>query len=161
MRVIQIYTPTMKRILLSAAITAFAMTSALAQNPVYKGSMFGNANLGFSNHGVPVGIGIDFGVDHNFTLGIEAAYRFNYDGSWGLGGNTNYHFNKLLNLPPNYDFYAGVNVGATFGCSNDSGVDLGAQIGGRIFINETWGVNLQFGGGNNFNGGRAGITIKL
>lgn len=133
----------------------------LAQNPIPSGTKFLNVGVGFSNHGVPINAGMDFGIGHNLSLGFDVTHRFDYKfENWGVAGTFNYHFNQVLNIPSNWDFYAGLNVGAAFGNGN-SDVDLGAQIGGRYFFNNNTGINLQLGGGNNFSGTRVGLTFKL
>lgn len=151
----------MKKFLAIVAVVVLSFGAAQAQNPIPSGTKFLNIGLGFSNHGVPVGVGMDFGIGHDFSLGFDATHRFNYDNAnWGLAGNVNYHFNRILNIPSCFDFYAGANVGAKFG-NSDSGLDLGLQVGGRYFFTDKFGINLQFGGGNNFSGGKVGVTFKL
>ena len=72
----------------------------------------------------------------------------------------------MLNIPSNWDFYAGLNVGFYSWSSpngypgdGDSGVGLGIQIGGRYFITDKFGLNLEVGGGNAFSGGKFGVTF--
>ena len=84
----------------------------------------------------------------------------------GISGNANYHFNRVLDIPSNWDFYAGLNIGFYAWTSpNDypgegsSGLGLGLQVGGRYFINDNFGLNLEVGGGNAFSGGKFGITV--
>jgi len=86
----------------------------------------------------------------------------------GISGNVNYHFNNLLSIPYNWDLYAGLNVGYyIWNSPNDydgdhhSSLGLGAQIGGRYYFTESFGVNLEFGGGNAFSGGKVGISLKI
>lgn len=146
-------------VIIAAVVLSFGMANA--QNPIPQGQRFLNAGLGFSNHGIPVNVGMDFGVGSDISLGFDVTHRFDYeDANWGAAGNANYHFNSLLNIPSSFDLYAGLNIGAKFGNDN-SGLDLGAQIGGRYFFTNNFGLNLQFGGGNNFSGGRIGVTFKL
>jgi len=38
---------------------------------------------------------------------------------------------------------------------------LGAQVGGRYYISNKVALNLEFGGGNAFSGGKFGLTFKL
>jgi outer membrane immunogenic protein len=71
-------------------------------------------------------------------------------------------------MPSNWNFYAGLNVGFYAWSSpkdylgnNNTGLGLGGQIGGRYFFNNRWGLNLEFGGGNAFSGGKFGLTMKL
>lgn len=161
-------------ILLLSFITLFTVS---AQSYLEKGTKQLNAGLGFSGWGVPLYIGLDFGVSRDITLGLEASFRsykekydnYHYNSYiLGFSGNGNYHFNRILDIPSNWDFYAGLNVGF-FGWASpngypgpyDSGLVLGAQIGGRYFINDRFGLNLEFGGGNAFSQGKFGITYIL
>jgi len=137
-----------------------------------------NIGVGLSEYGTPVYLGIDYGALKNLTIGGELSFR-SYDESWdrytyrrnitGLSANGNYHFNSVLALPPKFDFYAGLNLGFYYWSSPDanyhgdhnSGLGLGAQIGGRYFFTRKLGMNLEFGGGNAFSGGKIGLTFKL
>lgn len=153
----------MRKFLAIVALAVISFGTANAQNPIPAGTKFLNVGLGFSNHGVPIGVGMDFGIGHDFSLGFDVTHRFNvedYHANWGAAFNANYHFNRILNIPSSFDFYAGANIGAKFG-HDDSGLDLGLQVGGRYFFTNKFGINLQFGGGNNFSGGKVGVTFKL
>ncbi|MEL7589497.1 MAG: outer membrane beta-barrel protein [Prolixibacteraceae bacterium] len=151
--------------------------SVFAQSPLAKGEAQLNAGVGLSSRGIPVYLGFDYGVHNDITLGAELSYR-SYHDNWsgnrynhsvtGFLGNANYHFNRVLNIPSNWDFYAGLNLGFynwsspdDYDGSHTSGLGLGAQVGGRYYFNDKIGVNLEFGGGNAFSGGKFGITIKL
>ena len=148
-----------------------------AQAPVKKGESQLNAGVGLSSWGIPVYIGFDYGVHPDITVGGELSYRayqdkyanINYDHSViGISGNGNYHFNRILEIPKNWDFYAGLNLGFyiwnspdDYHGSHSSGLGLGAQVGGRYYFNDKIGLNLEFGGGNAFSGGKLGLTFKL
>lgn len=166
----------MRRILLTVIFVAISVFS-FSQSPLPVGQNQFNVGLGLSGWGVPVYIGIDHSVHKDITIGGELSYR-NYREKWnndyyhhnimGFSGNGNYHFNSLLNIPSNWDFYAGLNLGFfvwsspdAYDGSNSSGLGLGAQIGGRYYFSDNIGLNLEFGGGNAFSGGKFGITIKL
>lgn len=158
----------------------FITLGAYAQAPVEKGKAQINAGLGFSSWGVPVYVGFDAGVHPDMTLGLELSYR-KYKEYWkwggkkyaytndvsiiGIYGNWNYHFNRILNIPKEWNLYAGINVGYNIwsgnGASASSGLGLGAQIGGRYYFSDKFGVNLEAGGGNNFSNGKIGISVKL
>jgi hypothetical protein len=86
----------------------------------------------------------------------------------GFSGNGNYHFNEIFQIPRRWDLYAGLNVGFYawtspdgYNGSHSSGLGLGAQVGGRFFLTPRVGLNLEFGGGNAFSGGKIGLTIKM
>ncbi|MDZ7742863.1 MAG: outer membrane beta-barrel protein [Bacteroidota bacterium] len=164
-----------KRIL--TFILVLATSFAFAQSPISKGESQINLGVGLSSWGIPVYLGFDYGVHQNITLGAEVSFR-SYNDNWhhnkyrhtviGFLGNANYHFNTVLNIPPPWDFYAGLNLGFySWNSPNDyegshtSGIGIGAQIGGRYFFSNTFGVNLEFGGGNAFSGGKFGVTIKI
>lgn len=158
-----------------------AFTSLHAQAPLGKGNKQLNAGFGFSNWGVPIYAGLDFGVHPDITIGPQVSFR-SYSERYndGLGNrisyshsifvlafNGNYHFNSLLNISSEFDFYAGLTLGYYIWSSpNDylgnraSGVGLDAQVGGRYFFSDEWAVNLEFGGGT-ASGGKIGITYKF
>lgn len=166
----------MKQVVLTIALVLIAFIS-FGQNPLPKGSNQLNFGVGFSGWGVPLYIGFDHGVHKDITLGGELSYR-SYHEKWtnntynhniiGISGNANYHFNTIMNMPSNWDFYAGANLGfyiwnspSTYGGDNNSGLGLGGQIGTRYYLSNRVGLNLEFGGGNAFSGGKFGLTIKM
>ncbi len=80
----------------------------------------------------------------------------------------NYHFNNALNIPANYDFYAGLNVGfniwtspTTYDGSHSSGLAIGTQLGGRYYFNNKLGLNLEFSGGNSASNSKLGLSFRL
>ena len=168
----------MKRIFLLAVFASvFAFTSVAQESPISKGQAQLNFGAGFSNWGLPLYFGLDYGVHPDISIGGELSYR-SWDENWGNGkyhhnvigisGNGNYHFNRILNIPSNWDFYAGLNIGfvvvnSDSGYEGDhtSGLGLGAQVGGRYYWSDRWGINLEFGGGNAFSGGKIGLSVKL
>ncbi len=167
----------MKKPIIIILLSVFTLFTVSAQSPLENGRKQLNAGLGFSGWGVPLYVGMDFGVSHDITLGLEASFRSykeKYDNLYynnyiiGFSGNGNYHFNRVLDIPSNWDFYAGLNVGfygwsspSDYPGDGNSGFGLGAQIGGRYFFSDSFGINLEFGGGNAFSGGKFGITIVL
>ena len=158
-------------------ILVIAVTGAFAQSPIGKGESQLNAGLGLSSWGLPVYVGLDYGVHPDITVGGELSFRSYSDkivgtkyshSIIGISGNGNYHFNRVLNIPEPWDFYAGLNLGfyvwnspSGYAGSHSSGLGLGGQVGGRYYFSDKFGVNLEFGGGNAFGGGKVGITLKL
>lgn len=158
-------------------LLTFLSTIVYAQNPLNKGGSQLNAGVGFSDWGVPVYIGLDYGIDQDISIGGELSFR-SYHEDWrdysyshtimGISGNVNYHFNRILKISRKWDFYAGLNIGffiwsspSDYHGDRSSGLDLGAQIGGRYYFSNSVGINLEFGGGNAFSGGKFGISIKI
>jgi len=167
----------MKKLVLLMVFIAISSHSSDAQYALPKGANQFNAGLGLSYWGIPIYIGLDHGVHKDISVGGELSYRSFYDtyhdidyrlNVFGISVNGNYHFNSLLNIPRNWDFYAGLNIGfyiwnlppGYYG-SHSTGLGLGAQIGGRYYFTNKFAVNLEFGGGNEFDDGKIGITVKL
>jgi outer membrane immunogenic protein len=167
----------MKKLIILGFLLAISLGSH-AQYALSKGQSQFNAGLGFSSWGVPIYAGIDWGVHRDISVGGELSFRSfndNYPDNKhyrhsiiGIAGNGNYHFNTLLDIPREWDFYAGLNLGFYIWNSDDdypgnhtSGLGLGAQVGGRYYFNDRFGVNLEVGGANAFSGGKIGITLKL
>ncbi len=163
--------------LFTTLVLILATTAMFAQAPIAVGQTQFNAGLGLSSWGLPVYLGLDFGVHPDITMGPEVSFR-SYRDNWGgrrhnhsiigISGNANYHFNRVLNIPSNWNFYAGLNLGFyawrspdDYEGSRTSGLGLAGQIGGRYYFTDTFGLNLEFGGGNAFSGGKFGISIKL
>jgi hypothetical protein len=167
----------MKKIQAILLLFFAAAITVNAQVPLKKGESQLNAGLGLSGWGVPLYGGVDFGVFNDITIGIDASfvsYNEHYSGVkyssnvFGIGANGNYHFNTVLEIPKNWDFYAGINLGYyawgvadNYPGDNASGFELGAQIGGRYFISRKFGFNLELGGSGTFSGGKIGITYLL
>jgi hypothetical protein len=160
----------MKKLLLTLSAVALLIGISFAQNPIPKGARQINAGFGLGESSVPVYFGMDFGIGNDFSLGFETSYRdrADYYNVWGIAGNVNYHFNRVLNIPKNFDFYAGANVGTYFYSYYDrydgdkmSALGLGLQVGGRYYFNSTIAVNLEVGGANAFSGGKLGLTFRF
>jgi outer membrane immunogenic protein len=135
-----------------------------------------NLGLGLSSWGIPVYIGLDHGISSTFSLGGEVSYR-SYDDKWknknynhsiiGVGINGNYHFNEILDMTSDWDFYAGLNLHffswespSEYDGRHSTGVGLGVQVGGRYSISKNTSLNLEFGGGA-LSGGKFGFTFNM
>lgn len=167
----------MKKLIFIAALLLITNFS-FAQYALSKGESQLNAGVGLSSWGIPVYVGFDVGVHPDISVGGELSFR-SYDDRWngnrynhniiGISANGNYHFNSLLDIPTQWDFYAGLNLGFYIWSTPDdeyrgdgsSGLGLGAQIGGRYYFNDRFGINLEVGGANAFSGGKFGISLKL
>ncbi len=58
----------------SLLIITFLLLAANSQSPLGKGNQQLNAGIGFSGWGIPVYVGLDFGVHQDISLGYR---RFN------------------------------------------------------------------------------------
>ena len=160
----------MKKIALLLAVFAFSFANA--QAPLEEGGIQLNAGVGTSGWGTPVYVGLDFGVAPNITVGGELSFQSYNTGGYknnifGIQANGNYHFNEVLNIPSEWDFYAGANLNY-YNWSKASGYvgdadnfGIGLQVGGRYFFSDNFGLNLQVGGGNVVSGAKIGITYKF
>jgi hypothetical protein len=73
-----------------------------------------------------------------------------------------------LKIPRNWDLYAGMNIGYYVWSSPydyygnyRTGLRPGIQVGGRYYFTDKVGLNLEFGSGIAFSGGKFGLSIKL
>ncbi len=150
---------------LVAIIMISLSTFAQEQMPLEVGARQLNFGILGSQSGFPIYVGMDFSIRESITLGGEVRPAFWGSTSFlGLVFNADYHFNKLMSIPSTYDLYGGLNLGwdLWFGKnSGSSGIYLGAHIGGRYYWNEVWGVNVEIGGGNNYSGGKLGLSMKM
>ena len=160
----------MKKLILISTFV-FAFSNLYAQFPLGKGSAQFNAGLGLSSKGLPIYAGFDIGLNRQFTVGGELGIRSFTENTYkqnvfSISGNANFHFNKLLEMSNSWDLYAGLSLGFNIWNSNNvasgtSGLGLSAQIGTRVKIANKLSLNLEFGGGNVFSGGKIGITTPL
>lgn len=139
-------------------------SGSVGKAPLYTGQKQINFGLGLDTDGLPIYAQLDFAVSPDITVSPMVALTAGNAYSFTtLGAHGDYHFNSLLDIPSNWDFYAGVNLGFRFYLSGHSGtgpLDLGLQVGGRYYWDQNWGINLEFGGGAGF-GGRVGVSRKL
>lgn len=151
----------------------FATLTASAQATLGEGNAQLNAGVGLSGWGIPVYVGVDYGVTQDITIGGEFSYRSHtrYETTYtgiAVSANGNYHFNRVLEIPSEIDFYAGLSLGYYYWTTNEvrndnyltSRLGFAAQIGGRYFFSDDFGVNFEIGGGNVF-GAKLGITYKF
>ncbi len=171
----------MKKIVL-IAVALVATTFAFGQR-TFEGEKQINGGLGLvsAGWGVPIYAGFDYGVTPEITVGGIVSYSsktYNYDkgytnkGTWiSIGAKGDYHFNTLLEMPDEWDFYGGATLAynSFFYSDNWEGnhsgesanLSLGLQVGGRYYFNENWAVNAELGGGTFASGVKIGVTYKF
>ena len=152
----------MKKI--SILFTIFLISGVVfAQNrgvaPLAKGEKQLNFGTGFSNNGIPVYVSMDFALHKDVTLTPEVHIKFDDPLKGGILVKADYHWNYLIGIPNNWDFYAGARAGFDFG-DNDFVPDFGIQVGGRWYWSSKWGMNLELAGGTGF-GTTFGLSMKL
>jgi len=126
--------------------------------PLSKGQRQLNFGLGFSGRGLPTYVGMDFAFHNDWTAGPVVKLIFDDDFGFGALGRVDYHWNRLIGIPSNWDFYLGGSVGVISQDKFD--LDWGLQVGGRWYWSEKWGLNLEFGGGPTF-GTSIGVSMKM
>jgi hypothetical protein len=127
--------------------------------PLSKGQKQLNFGTGFTNYGLPIYVSLDFAVHKDVTLTPVVNMKFDNDFThFGAGLKCDYHWNYLIGIPSNWDFYAGANIGFDFG--EDFNPALGLQVGGRWYWSPKWALNLELGGGYGF-GTALGVSMKL
>lgn len=172
----------MKKSILLLALGLIS-TSLFAQAPLQEGETQLNGGIGLSSGGVPVYIGIDHGIARDFTLGAQLSfqtdddpyyyngYEYRYDATAiAIGGNFNYHFNRILKMPSKFNFYGGASLNYYIWDYDDYGghphpdndsFGIGLQLGGRYFFTDRFGINLEFGGNTVASGAKFGVTFKI
>ncbi len=145
------------------SLIGFAQEAGTGAAPLSKGQ--NQLNFGLSGFGgsLPVYVGVDFAVHNDVTVGPVAALDiFDDRGFLRVGAKGDYHWNRLMGIPSNWDFYTGLNAGwrvDTYG-ENDSYLDIGGQIGGRWYWSDRWGLNVELGFSGAVAGG-LGVSYKF
>jgi outer membrane immunogenic protein len=137
-----------------------------------------NAGVGLSSWGLPLYVGLDYGITDEITIGGEFTFR-SYQEKFnsirymhsivGVQANANYHFAQLINdLPPEIDIYGGINAGfflwmspSSYPGERISRPGFGLQIGGRYALSNKLSGNLEISGGNAFAGIKMGLSLIL
>lgn len=170
----------MKKILLFVVLS-FLFSGMYAQGggvaPLAKGEMQLNFGTGLSfGHGLPVYASLDIALHKDVTLTPELHVVIPFGNTnYGFGGGimvkADYHWNYLIGIPSNWDFYAGARLGFNFyGKKKDNNGNyyhdqsffpaFGIQVGGRWYWSEKWGLNAEIAAGTGF-GLSFGVSMKL
>lgn len=177
----------MKKIKFALILIALVSSTSLVKaqfNPYTDNTKMVTVGFGFSGWGIPIFGRFEAPVADNITVGgalsfqskseTYASYKWKHT-IFGLGGRGSYHFNELIELPSEWDVYAGLGLGYYFwntkydgpgssidySGSGDGGFSIGIHVGGRYFFNDKIGINLEFGGGTVLSGGTIGATFLL
>ncbi len=117
-----------------------------------------NAGSGFYSGGFPIYAFVDFNVHPDWTVGPQINFVFYDNFSFVVSGRVDYHFNHLLNIPSQWDLYAGATMGIDF--SRWTSFSSGIHVGGRWYWDKTWGLNVEIGGGT-YCSSTIGVSMKL
>ena len=153
----------MKKILFLSVVAAMVLSGRLyAQNGheivIEKSNVQLSGGSGFYSGGFPVYTFADFRIHPDWTVGPQVNFVFYNNFHFVLSGRADYHFNKLLNIPDEWDFYGGATMGIDF--SSHTEFSSGLHVGGRWYWDKTWGLNVEVGGGTYFSS-TIGISMRL
>ena len=138
-----------------------------------------NIALGFAKNAIPIYVGFDYWVHKDISLGGELGWgryeRWEYKNKYyhqdaiSFCFNGNYHFARILEIPKQFDLYAGLNIGFYhwqnnvdyYNWDNDhtTGLALGVQVGARYYFKDNFGVFLEGMTGNQISSGKIGLSI--
>jgi len=176
----------MKKIYITFVLATFILSTTLTKaqfNPYPDKTNMLTVGVGITGWGIPIFARFEAPVTDNITIGGGISYQgksetfsgFKWKHTiFGLGVRGSYHFNELIELPDEWDLYAGLNLGyyiwnTNFDDTTGSGIDytgsgsggfsIGLHVGGRYFVNDNIGINLEFGGGTVLSGGTLGATF--
>jgi len=164
--------------------TVCSVNSYAQFNPYSEGSGLLSAGFGASGWGIPVFVRYEHPVADNITVGGALSFQSKSENiisyKWrhtitGLNARGSYHFNELLSVPDEWDFYGGASLGYfiwntkysgtgtsfDYTGSGSGGFSLGGHVGARYFFKEKIGVVLELGGGTVLAGGTVGVTFLL
>lgn len=138
-----------------ALVLAVPALASAGEAPLSPGQLAFNGGLGLGRAPLPLYAGVDVSVHRDVTLGGDV---FVSTGAGGIAamGRGDYHWNRLLGIPRDGDFYLGLGLVLV-----DAGLYPRLQLGGRWFFNERVGLNLELGGASREVGGLFGVTVKL
>lgn len=118
--------------------------------------------LGFNKGGdLPFYVSYDFPI--NDDISIAPLVQTDLNLHWiTLGVRGDYYFDRLIDLPQEWDVYGGANLGYDIFFKNygTNELELGLQVGGRWRWNKMWALNLEFAGGTSF-GTKMGVTVAI
>jgi hypothetical protein len=167
--------------------TGFLCLALMSQ--MYGQDKHNHVNFGLygTNWGVGVMASANFSIVENITVGPLVSLAFDVDPVgfsgyrythtiFGIGGKVDYYLNDVINLPSEFDVYAGGNAGyflvATssnfdsdqhhlYRSSRSNNVFVQAEAGGRYYFKDNLAVFAEVSVGWPSNGARAGLSIRL
>jgi len=146
-------------LMIISSMGLFAQENGVA--PLAKGEKQLNFFTGITQWGYPLGITLDYAVHKDITVGGTLGLYAYPEWSFydiGLICKGDYHWNYILDIPSNIDFYTGARLGFLGGSYFT--IDLGFEVGGRYYFNDKWGVNMEILGSTNY-GVNIGLTMKM
>lgn len=144
-------------------------TTFLAQEEVLKDKNHNYLGLGIGLYKGDFGPWLQYehGIDREWSIGLIAGSTFTYRPDFNnprlfftLRGA--YHFNKILALPYQQDWYFGTGLGPKLSWSlNRVWIQVTLYTGYRYFFFRKFGIQLEFLAGINALGMNAGLIFKI
>jgi hypothetical protein len=150
------------KLILLAAVLAFGTQLVHAQTGAHdKGKHFLEPGL---NLGLPLGLpsfSWDMGLHKDWSIGLATALNLwsGYVGS-EIVVRGDYHFGTLLKMPEKMDWYAGLELGPTFG-TGGIWFRAGINTGFRYYFTEKIGITGAIHGGYLFGYLKVAATFKI
>lgn len=169
----------MKKVLLILVVAALSINFSYSQALTSVGDK--QLNFGLGSHGYKDGggsrgnglyVGFDYVVMQDLSIGLNVGLNRWSSGDYSMtiispAFIADYHFNTLIGIPSQFDFYAGADLGLPLyfgdGGSGTGDFDFGTHVGGRWYWSDKWGINLELGLGiiSGGNGAKFGLSMKL
>ena len=154
----------MKRItILLAMFLVTGLLFAQGKSPLSKGQSQVNFGLGYDSWlGVPMYGAFEYAIHDDVTVGSRIAFDLGgFDGMY-IVGKADYHWNSLMGIPSDWDFYTGANLGGDmFFIKGGAGqFHFNVDLGGRFYFNDKWAINAELGGATSFTF-LFGVSMKL
>ena len=174
---------TLKFVMATVAVVMSVQIANAQFNPFNDNTKMLTVGIGATGWGIPIFARFEVPVYDNITVGGALSYQSkgeNFGTSkwrhtiFGIGARGNYHFNELAELDDKWDLYAGLGLGyyiwntnlkdddlgsINYGGSGSGGFSVGIHVGGRYFVKDNIGINLELGGGTVLAGATIGATF--
>jgi hypothetical protein len=154
----------MKRISILLAMFLFTgMLFAQGEAPLAKGESQISFGIGYDSWlGLPIYGTYEYAVHPDVTVGGRLAFDLGgFDGMY-IVGKADYHWNRLMGIPKEWDFYTGANLGGDIAFVNGGAgqFHFHVDLGGRYYFSDKWAINFEMGGATSFTA-LFGVSVKL
>ncbi len=131
----------MKKLIITIVICLFIFE---IQSQSFEGKGDSKISVGYDIYGYGDGIKVayDYGLSNLFSIGIGSSFYLNNgENDYFIYARSNVHLGILMDLPPQFDIYPGVELG--YLSRGDIGVS--GYLGLMYFINKRVGIFAEIG----------------
>ncbi len=114
------------------------------QSQSFEGKGDSKVSIGYNIYGYGNGIKVayDYGLSNLFSIGLGSSFYFNNDeNDYFIYARSNVHLGILMDLPPQFDIYPGVELGYL----SRGDIGLSGYVGLKYFINKKIGIYAELG----------------